>query len=382
MLFTDKQHLRALSNGRQQVSCKSSLSIARLASPRTCALQRNGRRLWMEHTKGGAAFRTLSSSAKSVSATKWGWMPVVFSGMSARLIGGEMAKPNTLFKNAYNRYLQTLKVGMRLPSEPEIALQLGISRSTAHSILVDLPRSGIIDWHKHRKLVLRTPVDNDFYPKEETSSLHEAIERHFMQMVFSNEAMPGMHINELEFSREIGVATTSVREYLIRFSRFGLIEKRPNGRWILQGLTRQFALELANVRDMFELHSAHEFAKLPRDHHLWSELEKIEKEHRALLGEIDSRYMEFSPLDERFHLLVHCASNNRFITDFYDVISMVFHYHYQWNRVTQKPRNKKAIEEHLDYIAALKSGDSKAVEGACMLHLSSARDTLLQSVNN
>lgn len=293
-----------------------------------------------------------------------------------------MAKPNTLFKNAYNRYLKTLRMEMELPSEPEIATQIGVGRSTAHAVLERLHQSGIIAWERQRKTVVRDPGPDDFFPEDETNSLHDAIEKNFMQTILSSDAAPGMHINELELAREIGVATSSVREYLIRFSRFGLIEKRPNGHWILKGFTRQFALELANVREMFELHSAFEFAALPKEHALWSQLDEIEHEHEALLAEIDARFQDFSPLDERFHLLVHRASNNRFVADFYDVIAMVFHYHYHWNRVTQKARNQRAIEEHLDYIRALKSGNRDELETACRTHLASARKTLLQSVRS
>jgi DNA-binding GntR family transcriptional regulator len=290
-----------------------------------------------------------------------------------------MAKTNNLFKNAYNRYLQTLKTQMELPSEPQIALHLGVGRSTAHAVLDQLQRSGIIAWDRQRKTVLRTPQFEDYFPETETTSLHELIEQNFMQMILSRDASPGMHINELELAREFGVATTSVREYLIRFSRFGLIEKRSNGHWTLKGFTPQFALELADVREMFELHSAFEFAKLPKEHALWSQLKAIEREHELLLADFDKRFQDFSPLDERFHLLVHRASDNRFITDFYDVISMVFHYHYQWNRVTQKSRNLRAIEEHLEYIRALNTGDRETLEAACRAHLASARKTLLES---
>ena len=290
-----------------------------------------------------------------------------------------MAKTNNLFKKAFNRYLQTLQVDMELPSEPEIALRLGIGRSTAHAVLDELQRSGIIVWNKQQKTVLRDPRPEDYFPESATNSLHEVIEQHFMQMILSRDAAPGMHINELELAREIGVATTSVREYLIRFSRFGLIEKRLNGHWTLKGFTRQFALELADVREMFELHSAFEFAKLPKDHMLWSQLDAVERDHEMLLADFDQRFQDFSPLDERFHLLVHRASDNRFIKDFYDVISMVFHYHYQWNRVTQKSRNLRAIEEHLAYIRALKAGQLAALDAACRAHLASARNTLLES---
>ena len=90
--------------------------------------------------------------------------------------------------------------------------------------------------------------------------------------------------------------------------------------------------------------------------------------------------MEFSELDERFHRLIHSAAANRFIADFYDVIAMIFHYHYQWNKADSRRRNEVAIGEHLDYIAALRSRNMARVEDACRRHLRSARETLLQSI--
>jgi DNA-binding GntR family transcriptional regulator len=201
-----------------------------------------------------------------------------------------------------------------------------------------------------------------------------------MQRILSDDAAPGMQINELELAREIGTGTTSVREFLIRFSRFGLIEKRPNSHWILKGFTREFALELADVREMFELHSAADFGRLPKDHAAWQHLAVIKQDHLDVLADMDRRYKEFSALDERFHLLIHRASKNRFIADFYDAIAIVFHYHYQWNKAAARQRNERAIHEHLDYIAALESGDQAQIDFSARLHLRSARQTLLQSL--
>lgn len=189
-----------------------------------------------------------------------------------------------------------------------------------------------------------------------------------------------MQINELELAREIGVGTTSVREFLIRFSRFGLIEKRPNSHWVLKGFTRSFALELTEIREIFELRSAAAFVGQPDGSPMWSELDCLEAEHHALAREIATRFNEFSELDERFHRLIHRASHNRFIVDFYDVIAMIFHYHYQWNKAGERQRNEVAVQEHLAYIAALKSRDPAKVDAACRQHLKSARHTLLISV--
>lgn len=291
-----------------------------------------------------------------------------------------MAKQNTVFKDAFNRCVKLLEQTATLPSEPELGAMLGVSRTTVRSILSRLEEVGLIAWEKRRKAVLRRPVAADYFPIEETDSLSEIIERTFMRRILAGGAQPGMQINELELAREIGIGTTSVREFLIRFSRFGLIEKRPNSHWVLKGFTREFALELTEVREMFELRSATAFAHLGDDHPAWAELDAIEAVHHHILADIDSRYLAFSELDERFHLLVHKASRNRFVIDFYDVIAIVFHYHYQWNKANARTRNARALEEHLNYIAALRSRDPERIESACRRHLKSARETLLQSI--
>ena len=70
----------------------------------------------------------------------------------------------------------------------------------------------------------------------------------------------------------------------------------------------------------------------------------------------------FQRLDNRFHRLVNESSPNRFIDDFSDIITLIFHYHYQWNKADEKERNKAAIMEHLAYIEALQSRNRRRIE--------------------
>ena len=50
-----------------------------------------------------------------------------------------------------------------------------------------------------------------------------------MQIVRSGDLLPGQHFTEAEMARQIGASTVSVREFLIGFSRYGLVQKAANG---------------------------------------------------------------------------------------------------------------------------------------------------------
>ena len=72
--------------------------------------------------------------------------------------------------------------------------------------------------------------------------------------------------------------------------------------------------------------------------------------------------------------------DNRFIREFYEIISLIFHYHFQWNKVDERERNEIAIHEHLAIIQGLESGDARATRKAVAVHMSSARNSLFRSI--
>ena len=84
----------------------------------------------------------------------------------------------------------------------------------------------------------------------------------------------------------------------------------------------------------------------------------------------------------RFHRLINSAAPNRFIDDFYDIITLIFHYHYQWNKRDERHRNEVAIGEHLDYIGAFLARDRVAIQQTCAKHLASAQRTMMDSLTS
>lgn len=292
-------------------------------------------------------------------------------------------KGNAVYKGAYNRclsFLGDIDIDERLPSNSELALRLAVSRTTVRSVLSSLTDAGILRLDGAGHSLRRRPETGDYFPETQTMSAAAAVERRFMEWILQGDFRAGQLLNSAELARQFGTSTTTIREYLTHFQHFGLIERRPNSAWVFLGITPNFAEEIYEVREMFELRSASHLVKRPANDPCWKKLQVIEAEHRELLADIDRRYPEFPALDERLHRFVHDAANNRYITEFYSVVSAIFHYTYRWNIDDEKQRNTRALTQHLEYIAALRSRDPEAVEASLLAHLGTARATLMRSI--
>lgn len=292
-------------------------------------------------------------------------------------------KSDTLFKRAFNDAADVFagfSDGQPLPSESELSARLRVSRTTVRKVIAVLAERGAIRSSGTQRTVRLGRSALRKFPEAETVPTSQQVESRFMEWMLRDDTPPGTIINELELARRFNVATTSIREFLNRFQRFGLIERRPNAGWVLKGFTLDFALELVEIREMFEIRSALRFVSLPATSPIWRQLESLRVEHVALLETIERRFHDFSDLDSRFHRLVNAAGPNRFIDGFYDIITAIFHYHYQWNKRDERQRNETAAREHLVYILALQSKKRSAIERACRHHLASAKETMVRSV--
>lgn len=292
-------------------------------------------------------------------------------------------KGNAVYKRAFNgclALLSGLDMGTHLPSEADLVQELNVSRTTVRSVLSSLAKAGILSADGARRQLIRLPEQSDYFPDTQTMSAGAAVERRFMEWILQGDFRAGQLLNSAELARRFGTSTTTIREYLSHFQHYGLLERRPNSAWVYKGMTPEFAGEIYDVREMFELRSTRDFIELPAESAEWKALDDIEARHHHLLADIEARHPEFPALDEALHRLIHKASGNRFIIDFYEVISAIFHYTYQWNKADEQQRSIVALNEHLAYIAALRSRDQRAIDARCRAHLKTARATLVRSI--
>ena len=272
-----------------------------------------------------------------------------------------MARSSSVFKNSYNRMLDMIAVrtvGESLGSVAELGLRLDISGSTAAKLIRQLEESRIVTGSGRSRAIVRLPVEADYYPIGETHSAGQRLEEQFLRSIIGGDAKEGDSINELQIARRFSTSTSSVREFLIHFPRFGLIEKRPNRGWVLRGITPEFIEEVLTVREAFTAIAAREMRKLPATDPIWRQLEAARVRLLAFAGKAEVGDREFQDLENDLYGLIARASRNRFIEDFTEISLSIVYYNYRVDRAWEIHENKKGAEILVELISALISKDS------------------------
>lgn len=293
-----------------------------------------------------------------------------------------MTRDNRLFKAQVNRLLTQLAADgdAVLGSEAGLASALKASRTTVRAVLSHLQTTGVIAWDGRDKRLLRAPLPDDFFDIAETRSTHDMIQHRFLEWVLQGDVAPGTILNETRLARQFDLPLSSVREFLIRFEPFGLIEKQANRHWLLKGFTRDFADEMFEIRRMFERRALSRLIADP-DPDLIRRLTQTRADHLAVIRGGQREALGFPALDARFHALICAGARNRFVSDFSGTISIIVHYHYLWNKKDEADRNRSAASEHLAILDAIVARDADAALAALDQHLDTAYRTLLSSVN-
>ncbi|WP_136442448.1 GntR family transcriptional regulator [Pacificoceanicola onchidii] len=294
-----------------------------------------------------------------------------------------MARTNVRLVEAHNQLLthcDGMELNVSLPSENALASELGVSRTVVRSALEHLARSGIITLDGRTKTVRRRSRPDDVMEKPPVLLGVEELEARFFDWVLRMDVPPGTVLNVAQMAKDFHVATHTLQEFLSSLSRYGIVVRRPKGGWQLEGFTVNFALELSEFRSVLELNAVQHVVRLPDDHPIWDKLDALETDHRSLLARIDADYHDFSQLDEAFHAAINAVVDNRFVREFQKIISLIFHYHFQWNKSDERLRNESAIHEHLAYIDALRSRDPDKALAAARSHLATSSQTLVNSL--
>ncbi|MET1411396.1 GntR family transcriptional regulator [Roseibium sp. HPY-6] len=275
-----------------------------------------------------------------------------------------------------------MEVGGQLPAEAVLADRMEVSRTIIRSALQRLDTENLIQWEGRRKTLIKQPEARHRLSQSESTPTGEELEKRFLEWILRFDVPAGTSLNIAQLSRQFGVPAHSLQEFLSGLSRFGLVERGSKGGWILSGFTAEFAIELSDFRLVLEMNAIRHLLSLPQDHEIWEKLKEIRAEHIALRKDLKKRYHDFSTLDGKFHATVNSVVKNRFVLEAQKLISLIFHYHYMWDKRDELERNAAAIEEHLEWIDAMLARDMNGSEEAALRHLRRSKETLLASLKN
>ena len=271
---------------------------------------------------------------------------------------------------------------VNMANDIQLTKLLNISRTTVRSCVEHLCDIGLIKREGPNKVVLRQADPTDYYDiADKVSTKDIQIEKHFLGLINTGKLLPGDRFSELSLAKNSGCTTITVREFLIKFSNNGLIEKIPRGRWKMVKFDEDFARELVSFRQMVEMQAITELLKIPNDNPIWQELQDILILHQAVRDDLENRYLEFPDLDKALHYAIKKSTKNRFTTQFYDIVSFVCHYHYQWDKTGELERYTVAIDQHIDILNNLVTHNTAGAIIAMEKHLQVAEETLLRCVH-
>ncbi|MEQ5196804.1 GntR family transcriptional regulator [Klebsiella pasteurii] len=164
------------------------------------------------------------------------------------------------------------------------------------------------------------------------------------------------------------ISRTTVRHILSHLCERGVLSQVNQDYLILR------------LREMLETHALQHFLNLPDNDARWLYAKTLLERHRALRDSIGDSFRMFSQLDRDFHTLLLSAADNIFFNQSLEIISVIFHFHYQWDESDLKQRNIIAIDEHMTILSALICRSDLDANLALRNHLNSAKQSMINSL--
>ena len=254
-----------------------------------------------------------------------------------------MSRSQNLRHSVINQVIEDMARGnipSPLPSQSGLAEMYNISRTTVRHILQHLSACGVLTLVGKNYVIARKPEQNDGFD----------------------------------------CSPVVVREYLLKFGRYNLIQSEKRGQWSMKQFDQSYAEQLFELREMLETHSLQHFLNLPDDDPRWLQAKTMLERHRTLRDSIGSNFRMFSQLDRDFHAMLLSAADNIFFNQSLEIISVIFHFHYQWDESDLKQRNIIAVDEHMTILSALICRSDLDAITALRNHLDTAKQSMIRSI--
>jgi GntR family transcriptional regulator, transcriptional activator for L-galactonate catabolism len=264
-----------------------------------------------------------------------------------------------------------------VPSESQMALQCGCSRTVIREVLGDMAQKGIIELVGRRKKLLRLPSPQDFLEtSEEVKSKAEVVVDQLMQTFRTGQYKAGESFSELELSRQFKTTTGTVREALLKIEQYQFIHKQARQRWQVVQCRGTHLDQALEFRRIIERISLEHFCRLPKNSVHWKDLDNIKLQHQNYILNNNISIGDWLSLDDAFHHLIVKASENEYMTRSIKGLSLLISLQFQ--HLSNFPTSiLKSAQHHLAMIEALENNQPEICLILFDAHLELAKERLL-----
>ncbi|WP_026694143.1 GntR family transcriptional regulator [Peribacillus kribbensis] len=214
--------------------------------------------------------------------------------------------------------------------------------------------------------------------EKERGETTELVYNLLKERIFDWSISPGQKINISNLTKEINISAIPLREALSRLSSEKLVILEPN-----KGYRVSDILDADNMKKMLEARTLLEvnaIRNIIRSNNL-SVVEHLswltEQMYSIPPGPINKKILDFTHLDQQFHLSIMKAGENPFLTEAYE--GMHIHLHIgRFYHVRGQLDQTEAPSEHLEIIKAIKTRDVYRAELAISGHIQDSINRLVK----
>jgi len=214
----------------------------------------------------------------------------------------------------------------------------------------------------------------------ELPSTAERISDELRRLIILGALKPGEPLNEQRLAEQLGVSRSPVREALQRLAAERLLTAHRNRSVTVREFTDADFAEIYDARIAIESHAAASVIGRGPDqiNETIARLEEMLGKLRASL-DTDDRF-EIAQADQAFHQeLVRCGGNSRLL-EAYLLLSAETVACMTWLE-NARPSGDELMQDHQDFIDALRSGQTEQTSRVVAQHLSRANTHLSATLN-
>lgn len=202
-------------------------------------------------------------------------------------------------------------------------------------------------------------------PLEKAPSKAQTAYDTILHKILTNAYIPGTTLSERDLSEQLHISRTPVKDALNRLSFEGYVDLVPERGAVVSKVGLTDVLELYEIREALESHSARLAASRRSEQEL-EEMRSCIANQRRLF---ESGVFDNTEYEDNFHMCIARASFNHRLISYMEMIIRQCRRASIFQNQRNNQRIARSIDQHEVIFAAIENGDAEAAGQAMAVHL-------------